>query len=209
MLNSARQVTVGNPDGDVTLVEFFDYNCGYCKRALGDMLEMMKADPKLRVVLKEFPVLGKGSAEAAQVAIAVRMQDTDGSKYLGFHRALLGARGPSDRRSALAAAAEAGLDVARLESDMVSDEVRLTMEENMRLARALGISATPSYVIGDDVVIGAGRTGCADKQGAIEAAVDQKVKAMRFRFRFRRFAIALLALTLQSAVPGVGVELQC
>ena len=155
LLNSARQVTVGNPDGDVTLVEFFDYNCGYCKRALGDMLEMMKADPKLRVVLKEFPVLGKGSAEAAQVAIAVRMQDTDGSKYLRFHRALLGARGPSDRRSALAAAAEAGLDVARLESDMVSDEVRLTMEENMRLARALGISATPSYVIGDDVVIGA------------------------------------------------------
>jgi protein-disulfide isomerase len=75
IFNSPRHVTVGNPQGDVTMVEFFDYNCGYCKRAMTDMLDLMKADTKLRVVLKEFPVLGEGSTQAAQVAVAVRMQD--------------------------------------------------------------------------------------------------------------------------------------
>src|SRR3954470_16781745 len=72
IFSSPRGVTIGNKDGDVTFVEFFDYNCGYCKRAMTDMLELMKSDPKLKVVLKEFPVLGPGSVEAAQVAVAVR-----------------------------------------------------------------------------------------------------------------------------------------
>src|SRR6516162_10645932 len=93
---SPRQVTLGNPDGDVTMVEFFDYNCGFCRRALADMLDLMKADPKLRVVLKEFPVLGPGSVEAAQVAVAVRMQDA-GKKYFDFHLKLLGSRGQADK----------------------------------------------------------------------------------------------------------------
>ena len=77
LFNSKRQVVLGNPQGDVTMVEFFDYNCGYCKRALADMLELMKNDKKLRVVLKEFPVLGEGSVETARVAVAARMQDAD------------------------------------------------------------------------------------------------------------------------------------
>ena len=89
LFNSPRQVTLGNPKGDVTMVEFFDYNCGYCKRAMTDMLELMKADPNLRVVLKEFPVLGEGSVQAAQVAIALNMQDKGGKKYLDFHQKLL------------------------------------------------------------------------------------------------------------------------
>src|SRR6266436_6413880 len=80
IFNSPRGVTVGNKDGDVTFVEFFDYNCGYCKRAMADMLDLMKSDPKLKVVLKEFPVLGPGSIEAAQVAVAARMQDPTGKK---------------------------------------------------------------------------------------------------------------------------------
>src|SRR3978361_1058486 len=84
IFNSPRGVTLGNKDGDVTFVEFFDYNCGYCKRAMADMLELMKSDPKLKVVLKEFPVLNAGSVEAAQVAVAVRMQDPTGKKYLDF-----------------------------------------------------------------------------------------------------------------------------
>src|SRR5262245_201730 len=78
LFNSPRHVVVGNPQGDVTFVEFFDYNCGYCKRALDDMMQLMKADPKLKVVLKEFPVLGPGSVEAARVGVAVRMQDKSG-----------------------------------------------------------------------------------------------------------------------------------
>jgi protein-disulfide isomerase len=155
LFSSARQVTVGNPQGDVTLVEFFDYNCGYCKRALPDLMELMKGDSKLKVVLKEFPVLGPGSVEAAQVAVAVRMQDKGGKKYLDFHQRLLGGRGPADRARALAAAKDAGLDMARLEKDMASDEVKATINENMKLAEALGLNGTPSYVIGQDVVVGA------------------------------------------------------
>ncbi len=155
IFNSPRQVTLGNPQGDVTFVEFFDYNCGYCKRALSDMQELMKGDPKLKVVLKEFPVLGKGSEEAAQVAVAVRMQDPSGKKYLAFHEKLLLGRGQADKARALAAAKEAGLDMARIEQDLKSDEIRATIAESMKLAEALGLNGTPSYVIGDDVVVGA------------------------------------------------------
>jgi protein-disulfide isomerase len=155
IFHSPRQVTIGNPQGDVTMVEFFDYNCGYCKRAMSDMLDMMKSDPKLRVVLKEFPVLGPGSVEAAQVAVAVRMQDKTGKIYLAFHQKLLGGRGQADKAHALAAAKAAGVDMARLEKDLASPEVRATLEESLKVAEALGLNGTPSYVVGTDVVIGA------------------------------------------------------
>jgi protein-disulfide isomerase len=167
LFSSPRQVNLGNPQGDVTFVEFFDYNCGYCKRALSDMLELMKKDPKIKVVLKEFPVLGPGSVEAAQVAIAVRMQAPQ--KYLDFHQKLLMGRGQADKARALAAAKEAGLDVARIEKDLKSDEIAKTLEESMKLAEALGLNGTPSYVINNDVVIGA--VGLA--------TLTQKVQAQR------------------------------
>jgi protein-disulfide isomerase len=155
IFNSPRGVTLGNKEGDVTFVEFFDYNCGYCKRAMTDMLDLMKADPKLKVVLKEFPVLSQGSVEAAQVAVAVRMQDASGKKYLDFHQKLLGGRGPADKARAMAAAKEAGLDMGKIEKDLASPEVRATLEENLKLAEAMGMNGTPSYVIGKQVVIGA------------------------------------------------------
>jgi protein-disulfide isomerase len=153
--NSPRQVTLGNPQGDVTMVEFFDYNCGYCKRAMSDMLDLMKSDPRLKIVLKEFPVLGEGSTQAAQVAVAVRMQDKTGKKYLEFHQKLLGGRGQADKARALAVAKEIGLDMARLEKDMASPEVTATIQESMKLADALGLNGTPSYVVGPNVVVGA------------------------------------------------------
>src|ERR1700733_5704968 len=155
IFNSPRGVVLGNKDGDVTFVEFFDYNCGYCKRAMSDMLKLMKTDPKLKVVLKEFPVLGEGSVEAAKVAVAVRMQDPGGKKYLDFHQKLRGGRGPADKARAMAAAKEAGLDTARIEKDLGSPEVRATIEENFKLAEAMGMNGTPSYVIGKQVVVGA------------------------------------------------------
>src|ERR1700752_4317082 len=155
IFNSPRQVVLGNKDGDVTFVEFFDYNCGYCKRAMGDMLDLMKSDPKLKVVLKEFPVLSQGSVEAAQVAVAVRMQDPTGKKYLDFHQKLLGGRGAADKARALAVAKEVGLDMAKLEKDLASQEVLATLEENLKLAESLGMNGTPSYVIGKQIVIGA------------------------------------------------------
>lgn len=166
IFNSPRGVVLGNKDGDVSFVEFFDYNCGYCKRAMADMLDLLKTDPKLKVVLKEFPVLSQGSVEAAQVAIAVRMQDPSGKKYLDFHQKLLGGRGPADKARALAAAKEAGLDVGRIEKDLASAEVRATIEENFKLAEAMGMNGTPSYVIGKQVVIGAiGLEGLKEKIG--------------------------------------------
>ena len=156
IFSSPRQITLGNPQGDVTVVEFFDYNCAFCKRAMADMTDLMKGDGKVKFVLKEFPVLGEGSTQAAQVAVAVRMQDkTGGKKYLEFHQKLLGGRGQADKARAMAVAKEVGLDMARLEKDMASDEVKNTLQESFKIAEALGLNGTPSYVVGSDVVIGA------------------------------------------------------
>ena len=148
IFNSKRQVVLGNPQGNVTMVEFFDYNCGFCRKALADKMELMKADPKLRLVLKEFPVLGEGSTQAAQVAVSVRMQDkTGGKKYLEFHQKMFASRGQVDKVRALAVVREIGLDATRAERDMNSDEVRATLEEGFKLAEALGINGTPTYVL--------------------------------------------------------------
>jgi len=155
LFTSPRQVVLGNAQGDVTMVEFFDYNCAYCKRALSDMLELMKSDGGLKVVLKEFPVLGEPSVEAAQVAVAVRMQDPTGQKYLDFHQKLLGGRGQADRARALVVAKEIGLDMGRLERDLASPEVKATIDENLKLGDTIGITGTPTYVIGSEVVTGA------------------------------------------------------
>ena len=155
LFKSPHQVVLGNPQGNVTMVEFFDYNCGFCKHALSDMLDLLKTDPNLKFVLKEFPVLGEGSVQAAHVAVAVRMQDATGKKYLEFHQKLLGGRGPADKARALAVAKEVGFDMARIEKDMSSDEVKKTIDEDIKLADAIGVNGTPSYVVGDEVVVGA------------------------------------------------------
>src|SRR5256886_5656117 len=122
---------------------------------MADLSDVMKDDPKLKVVLKELPVLGRGSVEAARVATAVRMQDRTGKKYLEFHQKLLGGRGQADKARALAVAKEVGFDMARIEKDIAGDEVKATLEESMKLAEALGLNGTPSYVVGNDVVVGA------------------------------------------------------
>jgi protein-disulfide isomerase len=164
LLSSPHQVTLGDPAGDITVVEFFDYNCGYCRRALSDMLGLLRSDAHLRIVLKEFPILGPGSLEAARVAVAVRMQDPTGATYLAFHRKLLAARGPANKDAALAAAKDAGADLGRIETDMASSEVGATIEENSALAHDLALTGTPSYVVGKDVLIGAvGMAALAEK----------------------------------------------
>lgn len=168
VFSSPHQVVLGNPQGNVTMVEFFDYNCAFCKRALPDMLELLKTDPDLKFVLKEFPVLGPGSVEAARVAVAARMQDSTGKKYLEFHQKLLGGRGPADKARALAVAKEVGFDMPRLEKDMDSPEVKTTIDEDMKLADALGVNGTPSYVVDDEVVVGA--VGLDELRAKIKAA---------------------------------------
>lgn len=168
LFNSQRQVVLGNAEGDVTLVEFFDYNCGYCKRALSDTVKLIADDPNLRIVLKEFPILGPGSLEAARIGVAVRMQDAGGRKYLSFHEKLLGSRGPANRETALEAAKDAGVDMAQLETDMASDEISRTLDEDRQLGQSLGVNGTPGYVVGNVVVPGA--IGAAALMKAIQQA---------------------------------------
>jgi len=155
IFNSPHEVVLGNPNGNVTMVEFFDYNCGYCKHALPDMMKLLQTDPNLRFVLKEFPVLGEGSVEAAHVAVAARMQDPTGAKYIEFHQKLLGGRGAADKTRALSVAKEIGFDMGRLMKDMDSEEAKTTIAENLKLADTLGIDGTPSYVVGEELVVGA------------------------------------------------------
>ena len=165
IFDSPRGVVVGNPKGDVTLVEFFDYNCGYCKRALTDLEDLIKNDPKLKVVLKEFPVLGPGSVEAAQVGVGVRLVAPE--KYLAFHQKLLGDRGQANKAKALAAAEDVGVDKAKLEKALADPEINATLQENLQIADQLGIDGTPSYVAGDAVIVGA--VGHDQLKGAIQS----------------------------------------
>jgi protein-disulfide isomerase len=154
LFNSASQAIVGNPSGDVTLVEFFDYNCGYCKRALEDLAKLVDSDPKLRVVLKDFPVLGPGSTEAAEIATALRLQFKPDKLY-AFHRKLLTTRGQIGKAQALAVAKELGADTGRLEKDAKSEETRAALKESMELADSLNLTGTPSWVLGKEVIVGA------------------------------------------------------
>ncbi|MYZ49685.1 DsbA family protein [Propylenella binzhouense] len=153
ILNSAHQAVVGNPEGKVTLVEFFDYNCGYCKRALPDLMALIQSNPDLRVVMKEFPILSEGSVEAARISVAVKEQTP--KRYLEFHRELLGRPGQADRAKALQVARDLGLDAKALERAAKDKAVDENLIEVQQLAHALGIGGTPSYVVGDELVFGA------------------------------------------------------
>jgi protein-disulfide isomerase len=154
LFSSKYQATIGNPNAGATVVEFFDYNCHYCKGALPDMARLMKDDPNLKVVLKDFPVLGPGSVEAAKVAAAARNQ-LPGDKFWAFHTKLLGSHGPVGKAEALAVAKELGLDMNKLAKDMESPDVKTGLDETMQLAESLQINGTPTFVVGQDVVVGA------------------------------------------------------
>ena len=144
---------LGNPKGDVTVVEFFDYNCGYCKQALSDMDKLIEADSNIRFVLKEIPVLGPNSVAASQVSLAFRKLKPE--KYGEFHRKLLSSRGVADEKRAMAVAAEFGVDEATLRPVMASPDIAADIATDNDTARALGVNGTPSYVIKDQVLPGA------------------------------------------------------
>jgi protein-disulfide isomerase len=151
---SKFQADVGNPQGQATLVEYFDYNCHFCKGALPDIVRLMKEDPNLHVVLKDFPVLGPGSVEAARVASAARNQ-LPGERFWDFHYKLLGLHGPVGKKEALAVAKEMGLDMDRLQKDMESSDIDKGLKETMAVADQLQINGTPTFIVGDTVVVGA------------------------------------------------------
>ncbi len=154
LFDSPYQATLGNPQGKVTIVEFFDYNCGYCKRALDDMGKLLKTEPDLKVVLKDFPVLGPGSVEAAQIAGAVRNQ-FKGDKFWQYHVKLLSTHGPVGKAQALAVAKEMGADMEQLGKDVDKPDIKAGIQQNMTLADALSLTGTPSFVVGKDVIVGA------------------------------------------------------
>ncbi|MCW5697719.1 MAG: thioredoxin domain-containing protein [Bauldia sp.] len=153
LLYSPRQSVVGNPDGEITLVEFFDYNCTYCRHALEDMSRLMVDYPDLRIVLKEFPVLGPGSVEAAQVAAALNIVAPE--KYWDFHQLLLGSGVAASAQAALDAAARVGVDRGRLEAMLEDAAVIAAIEESYTVADALGLNGTPTYILGTEVIVGA------------------------------------------------------
>jgi protein-disulfide isomerase len=152
IFNDPDQIVLGNPDGDVTLVEFFDYNCGYCRAALPDMATLLAEDPNLRVVLKEFPILSNESIDAARVGVLVGDADVD---YWSFHEALFTSRSKVDKKVALAAAADLGLSPVALELDMGTTAVSETIQTSFEIARVLNITGTPTYIIGNEVIPGA------------------------------------------------------
>lgn len=148
------QIEVGNAAGDVTLVEFFDYNCGYCKRALSDVHGLAKSDPRLRIVLKDLPVLGPESVEASRVSLGVGQQ-ISGERMFDYHTRLLATRGKVDGARAIAVAKEMGLDIARLQRDTDGPAVKAALAENGALGEKLGINGTPAFIVGDEVISGA------------------------------------------------------
>lgn len=141
----------GNPDGDITVVEFFDYNCGYCKRGMPELQKLIEKDKRVRVVFKELPILSKGSEEAARVALAAKRQ----GKYWEFHQAMMSTKGQANEASSLKAAEGLGLDMAKLKADMKSAEVSEELDQMKALAKKMGISGTPHFLVGDKSIPGA------------------------------------------------------
>jgi len=151
IFRSASSPVIGNAQGDVTLVEFFDYQCGYCKRAQPDLERLVKQDSGLKVVLKEFPILGPASVTAARASLAAQKQ----GKYLEFHTKMMGLKGQLTDDVIYETAQQVGLDLDKLKQDMNDPSVVAELRANMDLAEALGVQGTPAFVINDQIIPGA------------------------------------------------------
>jgi protein-disulfide isomerase len=145
-----RDPVIGNPDGDVTLVEFFDYRCGFCKRMTGVLTQLVDEDPNLRVVMKEFPILSRESGQAARAALAGLRQ----GKYEAFHFALMEGGALTDDEI-LAIAASVGLDTDELQDAMQDPAIGVALRDNLALAEKIGITGTPAFIVGNTLVPGA------------------------------------------------------
>lgn len=152
IFESKFDLALGNPDGDVTLVEFFDYNCGYCKRAMADMDKILKGDKKVRRP-QGVPILGPESVAAHRVSNAVKLLAP--AKYPEFQRTLLGGRGRANEDSAMEVATSLGLKEADIRKSMAENPNDEQVQETYKLATSLGITGTPSYIVGDEAVFGA------------------------------------------------------
>jgi protein-disulfide isomerase len=163
IFNAPYDLSVGNPKGKITVVEFFDYNCGFCKRAISDMDAIIKKNPDVRFVLKEFPILGQDSVAAHRVSDAFRHIAPE--KYGQFHRELLGGEEHATEGRALEVAASLGVSEEQIRAQMKKTNNEASVQQTYALAHKLGITGTPTYVVGDEAIFGA--------VGA--EALDQKV----------------------------------
>jgi protein-disulfide isomerase len=151
LLHDPSSPVSGNPNGGITLVEFFDYRCGFCKRAAGAVTQLQKEDPGVRVVYKDFPILGEPSEVAAKAALASQSQ----GKHQAFHEALLASKNEMNKDEVLRIASDIGLDAKRLEADMANPEWQNVIDRNRALAKDLGISGTPGFIVGTELQPGA------------------------------------------------------
>ncbi len=151
LLKDQEAPAAGNLQGDITVVEFFDYNCGYCKHAFPEVKALIEKDKNVRVVFREFPILGPTSLTASKWALAAHKQ----KKYFEFHAALMGNKSPITDEALEKLAKDTGLDVAQMKKDVAGPDVLAQVEKSRRLAESLGLTGTPAFVIGDEVVPGA------------------------------------------------------
>lgn len=142
----------GNPDGDVTLVEFLDYRCGYCKKAAPEVEALLERDPNIRLVIKEFPILGPESVIAGRLALAALELDRD--RFGSFHNELMEYRGELTEDAAYQLAEKAGYDIETLGELATSFEIDDQLQENYQLAQALGLQGTPAFIVGDHIIRG-------------------------------------------------------
>jgi len=142
---------IGNPEATTTLVEFFDYRCGYCKQVAADVRALVTEDKNLRIVMREFPILSPDSVTAARAALASQHQ----GKYLEMHTALMAAGGTLSEARIMDIAKGVGLDTERLKADMQRPEINATLQRNHQMAQALGIQGTPAFVTRNALVPGA------------------------------------------------------
>ena len=150
VFNDPDAPVMGNPQGKTVLVEFSDYNCGFCRKSMPEVAALLKSDPKLKLVIHEIPIFGEGSRHAAMAALAAKEQ----GKYPEFHQALMSMKGKAEEASVLRVAREVGLDVERLQRDMKSRRITAQIDRSLSLADEIGLVGTPSFVIGERAVFG-------------------------------------------------------
>lgn len=166
-LASADAPSAGNPDGDIVVIEFFDYNCGYCKRALPDLQEALKKDENLRIVFREMPILSPASHLAAQWALAAHEQ----GKYFEYHSALMTRPGQKDESGLEKIAEDLGLDVKKMKQDAKSSKIAKALEQDLAMARSIGIRGTPAFIVNGELY-----RGYLGKEGLQEAIKDARQK---------------------------------
>lgn len=153
LFNDGFSHVAGNPDGDVTIVEFVDYRCGYCRKAFADVNQLLEKDPNIRLILKEFPILGEESLASARFAVSAQVLLGEAA-YAKLHDALMTLRGAATVDNLIALADGMEFDGQAIADGMEADEVTRRLGENHQLAQRLRISGTPAFVMGDTLARG-------------------------------------------------------